>query len=139
MPELTIIIINWNTRKMLLDCIDSLCRNVPDDRFELMVVDNGSTDGSVEAVSRAYPAATVIANTVNEGFARANNRALRKMQGRYAVLLNSDTVIKEGSIQRLQSFMDTHPVAGMCGPQLLNADGTQQKSYGRFPRCPESS
>lgn len=136
MPDLSIIIVNWNTRAMLLDCIGSVYRNAPGGLFELIVVDNGSTDGSVEAVSRAYPGVILIANTVNEGFARANNRALGRMLGRYAVLLNSDTIIREGALERLRSFMDAHPDAGMCGPQLLNADNTRQKSHGRFPSVP---
>ncbi len=133
MPDLSLIIINWNTRQLLLDCIASIYRTVRQGTFELFVVDNGSTDGSVEAVSQHYPAVTVVANRRNEGFARANNRALRRMQGRYAVLLNSDTVLKEGALERLVAFMDANPKAGMCGPRLLNANGSRQTSFGVFP------
>ncbi len=118
---------------MLLDCIASLYQTVRNANFEIFVVDNASSDGSVEAIQQAFPSVAVIANRANEGFARANNRALRLMQGRYAVLLNSDTLMKDGALEKLLTFMDSRPDAGMCGPQLLNADGSDQTSYGRFP------
>jgi hypothetical protein len=101
--------------------------------FEIFVVDNNSTDGSVEAVAKAYPEVNVIANAANLGFARANNVALRRMSGRYAVLLNSDTILKESALDKMYDFMENHPRAGMCGPQLLNEDGTKQNSVGNFP------
>jgi hypothetical protein len=101
--------------------------------FELFVVDNNSTDGSVEAVAQAYPAVHLIANTANLGFARANNVALRNISGRHAVLLNSDTILKESALDKMYDFMEHHPQAGMCGPQLLNEDGSQQNSVGDFP------
>ncbi len=133
MPDLSIIIINWNTKQLLLDCIASLHITVCRASFEIFVVDNGSTDGSVEAVSRIFPEVQVIANTTNQGFAKANNIALKRMKGRYAVLLNSDTVLKDAALDTLFAFMETHPRAGMCGPQLLNEDGSNQTSVGRFP------
>lgn len=133
MTDISIIIINWNTRQMLLDCIASIYETVRKTSFELFVVDNGSTDGSVDAVERYFPSVKIIANKANEGFARANNHGLRIMHGRYAVLLNSDTLAREGSIERLISFMNLHSNVGICGPQLLNADGSRQTSYGCFP------
>jgi len=131
--DLSFIIINWNTRQLLLDCIDSVYRTVLKAKFQILVVDNGSSDGSVEAVRSAFPLVTVIANKKNEGFAKANNMALRQMQGRYAVLLNSDTVLKESAVETMLAFMDSNPGAGMCGPQLLNRDGSKQTSTGSFP------
>ena len=131
--KLSIIIINWNTKQLLLNCLASIYSTVGDIPFELFVVDNASTDDSVTAVSEAYPQATMIVNTSNLGFARANNMAIRKMRGEYAVLLNSDTVLKEAALDLLLEFMEQHPDAGMCGPQLLNADGTNQNSIGTFP------
>lgn len=133
MLDLSLIIINYNTKKILLACLESIQNTVRHSSYEIIVVDNGSSDKSVEAVHRAYPSVTVIANKTNEGFAIANNRALGIMRGRYAVLLNSDTVMMEGALDRLLAFMDSCPEAGMSGPQLLNADGTNQTSYGRFP------
>ncbi len=131
--DISIIIVNWNTRQLLLNCLASIHKTVRRVSFEIFVVDNGSTDGSVEAVSSAYPAVNMIENSSNLGFARANNRALKRMQGRYAVLLNSDTLLKETSLERMLGFMERHPEAGMCGPQLLNPDDSKQNSVGDFP------
>ena len=131
--DLSIIIVNWNTKKLLLNCISSIYRTVHQPAFEIFVVDNSSTDGSVDAVCRAYPQVNVIANTANLGFAKANNIALRKIAGRYAVLLNSDTILKESALDRMHDFMERHPRVGMCGPQLLNEDGSKQNSIGKFP------
>jgi GT2 family glycosyltransferase len=131
--DLSIIIVNWNTKQLLLDCIASIYRTVRQASFEVFVVDNGSTDGSSEAVAQTYPGVQVIANGRNLGFAGANNIALRRMSGRYAVLLNSDTVLKETALERMLQFMEDHPRAGICGPQLLNGDGTKQNSTDDFP------
>ncbi len=131
--DLSIIIINWNTRQMLLDCINSIYGTVKLASFEVFVVDNGSTDGSTDAVQHQFPGVHVIANGRNLGFAAANNLALRRMQGSYAVLLNSDTLLKKGALDRMLQFMQDHPEAGMCGPQLLFRDGSKQTSTGVFP------
>jgi GT2 family glycosyltransferase len=131
--DISIIIINWNTRQLLLDCIASIVQTVRSATFDILVVDNGSTDGSIEAVARQFPDVIVIANPRNEGFARANNQAIRMMRGRYAVLLNSDTLLKEGAIDTMFSFMESHPDAAMCGPQLLYGDGSRQASTGTYP------
>ncbi len=131
--DLSIIITNWNTRQLLLDCISSVYQTVRLASFEIYVVDNGSSDQSVEAVQQEYPAVRVIANDRNVGFAAANNLALRRVNGAYAVLLNSDTLLKEGALDRMLHFMESHPEAGMCGPQLLFRDGSKQTSTGVFP------
>lgn len=131
--DLTIIIVNWNTRRLLLDCLASIENSASTSSREVIVVDNASTDGSVQAVAHAFPDVQVIVNAENQGFARANNAALKRMRGRYAVLLNSDTVLKESTLEGLYDFMERHPDAGMCGLQLLNADGSKQKSTGVFP------
>lgn len=133
MPDLSIIITNWNTRQLLLDCIASVYATVRSTRFEIFVVDNGSTDHSVEAVAKSYPDVRIIANKANLGFAKANNLAIRRMGGRYAVFLNSDTVLKEGALEAMLRFMEAHPQAGICGPQLLFGDGMKQTSFGVFP------
>ena len=133
MPDISLIIINWNTRQLLLDCLDSVYKTIQKASFEVLVVDNGSADGSVEAVAHQYPVVQLMANGRNEGFAKANNAAIRRMQGRYAVLLNSDTLLKPGAIDGLFAFMETHPDVGMCGPQLLYGDGSKQTSTGVFP------
>ncbi len=133
MPDLSIIIVNWNTRDLLLDCLAAVAATCRDLSHEVLVVDNGSQDGSVAAVRRRFPAVTVIANQDNLGFARANNQALARMAGRYALLLNSDAILKPGAAARLLAFMEDNPrVAAACG-QLLNEDGSRQNSIATFP------
>jgi len=131
--DISIIIVNWNTRQLLLNCLASIFSTVQHVSFEVIVADNGSTDGSVEAVSSAYPMVNIIANSSNLGFAGANNQAMRRMAGKYAILLNSDTLFKEHALDRMFHFMEHHPEAGICGPQLLNTDGSKQNSVGDFP------
>ena len=133
MNDLSIIIINWNTKQLLLDCVASVYATVKNVSFEIQVVDNGSSDGSVAALAAAFPETIIIANNANAGFARANNQAIRRMQSKYAVLLNSDTILIKGAMEKMLTFMEAHPDAGMCGPQLLNEDGTKQKSVDDFP------
>jgi GT2 family glycosyltransferase len=131
--DVSVIIVNWNTRRRLLDCLASLYRTTKGLSFEVIVVDNASTDASVEAVTAAFPAARIIVNSVNAGFAKANNAALRQMQGRYALLLNSDTIVTDSAVAGLLAFMEQNPEAGVCGPQLLNSDGSLELSVGEFP------
>ena len=131
--DLSIIIVNWNTKQLLLDCIASIYGTIKRSSFEVIVVDNASSDGSAEAVSHAYPAVKVLKNSLNLGYSGANNMAMRQMRGRHAVILNSDTYLKESSLDDMADFMEHYPEAGICGPQLLNADGTLQNSAGNFP------
>jgi GT2 family glycosyltransferase len=97
------------------------------------VVDNASADDSVAAAQAQFPDVHVIANEQNVGFAAANNQAMAASAGRYVLLLNSDTVARPGSIERLVRFADAHPAAGVVGPQLLNADGSFQGSFADLP------
>jgi GT2 family glycosyltransferase len=131
--DVSIIIVNGNTKQLLLDCIASVYGTVKHFSFEITVVDNGSTDGSVEAVAHAYPDVKVIVYRSNFGFAEANNLAMKQIRGRYAVILKSDTRLNESAMDDLVDFMERHPEAGMCGPQLLNRDGSSQLSIGAFP------
>jgi hypothetical protein len=100
---------------------------------EIYVVDNNSTDGSQEAVKNGFPDVKLIENSTNTGFAHANNQALSVMQGRFAVLLNSDAVLQEDAIENLLNFMNNTPGAGIAGVQLLNEDGSRQNSIDNFP------
>jgi GT2 family glycosyltransferase len=117
--------VNWNTKELLKDCLNSIYREDMEIGNELIIVDNNSTDGSQEMVSAEFPMARLIKNNSNEGFARANNRGLREVQGRYVLLLNSDTIIPDtGIFGKWISFMDGHPEAGASGCKLIKADGS---------------
>ena len=116
-----------------MDCLNSIYETVKDIDVEIYVVDNNSTDGSQMAVKNGFPDVKLMENETNTGFGYANNQALRIMQGRFAVLLNSDAVLKENSIKRLLAFMTTTPRAGIAGVQLLNDDGSRQNSIDNFP------
>ena len=132
--DLSFIIVNWNTRGSLLNCLESVTRSLSENwTHEIFVVDNGSTDGSVEEVRRAYPNVVLLENPKNLGFARANNQALRLAQGRFFVLLNTDVRFAPGALNTLVDYIAEHPDAGMVGGQLLNRDGSRQNSFSTFP------
>lgn len=131
--DLSIIIINWNTRKLLLQTIASVYANSPEPyTLEIIVVDNNSADGSQAALAETYPAVTLIANSDNRGFGPANNQGLELAKGRYSLLLNSDTIVQPNSLKRIITFMEAHPQVGLCGIQVLNLDGTFQGSYADY-------
>jgi len=131
--DISIIVVSYNTKTLLLECLSSIFATVKELSFEVRLVDNNSTDGTLETVRERYPAVKIIANRENLGFAAANNQALRSMSGRYALLLNSDTVLTEGAVRALYDFMEAHPKAGMGCGQLLNQDGSKQNSIANFP------
>ena len=131
--DISIIIINWNTRDILHNCLASVYRTIGDIRHEIIVVDNASRDGSAAMLRDEYPQVRIIQNEENRGFGAANNQAMRVMAGRYALLLNSDTVLTESAVYELFSFMENHPNAAMACGQLLNADGSKQNSIAGFP------
>jgi N-acetylglucosaminyl-diphospho-decaprenol L-rhamnosyltransferase len=129
---LSIIIVNYKTHDLLLNCLRSVMETVGDLRVEVWVVDNASGDDSVAAVRAAFPAVHVIANEANLGFARANNQALMQASGSILVLLNPDTRLMPGVFAALQQAFDQDKKVGVVGAQLLNADGSIQPSCGRF-------
>ncbi len=131
--EISIVIVNWNTRQLLLNCIASIYEHMPDVSYEIWVVDNGSTDDSVAKVMSTYPDVHIIENKQNLGFAAANNKAFKQMNGRYCLLLNSDTVLTHGAVAQLHLFLEENSKAGMVCGQLLNEDGTRQNSFANFP------
>jgi GT2 family glycosyltransferase len=131
--DLSVVIVNWNTRDLLADCLRSLYANSPSGGIEIWIVDNASTDGSVEMAQSHFPMVRLIANAENIGFASANNLALRQCSGRYILLLNPDTEIKPGALESLIQFMDQNPRAGGAGPYLLNPDGSLQVSCYPLP------
>jgi GT2 family glycosyltransferase len=131
--DLSVIVVNWNTKDFLLQCLGSIYQFVKGLEKEVIVVDNGSIDGSLVAARERFPETMFIENQINLGFAEANNQALSLLKGKYILLLNPDTRMKEGNIESLLSFMDSHPEAGIVGAQLLNADGSKQNSIANFP------
>jgi N-acetylglucosaminyl-diphospho-decaprenol L-rhamnosyltransferase len=118
--DLSVIVVNWNTRELLSHCLESVYQTADGVDLEALVVDNASIDGSRE-------------NAQNVGFARANNQAMAISWGRYVLLLNSDTVVRPGALRAMCRFMDQHPEAGILGGKLLNPDGSFQASYMDFP------
>jgi GT2 family glycosyltransferase len=131
--DLSVIVVNWNTKDFLLQCLGLIYQFVKGLEKEVIVVDNGSIDGSLVAARERFPETMFIENQINLGFAEANNQALSLSKGKYILLLNPDTRMKEGNIESLLSFMDSHPEAGIVGAQLLNADGSKQNSIANFP------
>lgn len=131
--DLSIIIVNWNTPKLLTQCLESIYRAEPRMAFEIIVVDNGSTDDSVNLITELFPDVHLISNHRNLGFAKANNQGMAVAKGRYFLLLNSDTVVLPGALDELVYVADDHVEVGAIGPKLLNMDGTLQESWASFP------
>jgi GT2 family glycosyltransferase len=134
--DLSIIIVNWNVRDTLRECLLSVRRELrlASDRCEIHVVDNASSDGSVDMLRAEFPEVRLRANTENVGFARANNQALPQCTGRYLLALNPDTVVQEAAIDRMLAFMEQHPEVGVLGCRLVNSDFSFQRAAGgAFP------
>lgn len=131
--DLSIIVVNWNTREMLRDCLASVLASPGLPETELIVVDNASTDGSPDMIARDFPDAVLIRNTENRGFAAANNQAMAIARGRHVLLLNSDTLVHGDVIGRSVAWLEAHPDAGAMGCRVLNANGTVQLTCSRFP------
>ena len=131
--DITIIVVNWNTRELLRKCLESVEMTVRSLSHEIIVVDNASTDGSAAMLRERFPRVCLIENLENRGFGTANNQALQVMTGRYALLLNSDAVLTENAVSELFACMENHPEAAMACGQLLNADGSRQNSIAAFP------
>lgn len=132
--KLSIIVVSWNTRDILADCLESVYRHPPTDPFELVLVDNASSDGSAEMVKTRYPQVRLVESGSNLGFAQGNNLAVPMCVGEYILLLNPDTIVKPKALQALIDFLDTHPEAGAAGSMLLNPDGTLQPSCHPRPQ-----
>ena len=131
--DLIIIIASYNSLNFLRECLGSILENPPESNYEIIVVDNASSDGTVESVKKDYPGVTVISNDKNLGFAAANNRAIEKSDSKYILLLNSDCMVYKKSLDDLVDFMESRPDIGITGPKIVNSDGTIQLSCRRFP------
>ncbi len=133
MSAVAVLIVNWNTRALLRECLQSVVdASVP---VEVIVADNASQDGSTEMVTQDFPAVRLLALTENVGFVRGSNHAFAEADSAapYVLLLNPDAALCPGALQTLTDWMDAHPDAGACGPLLLNPDDTVQPSWTRFP------
>lgn len=133
MPEVSIIIVSWNTRTLLGECLESVSRGTAASNVEIIVVDNGSTDGSQDLVRQRFLHAHLITNVSNVGFARAVNQGAAASGGRYLLLLNSDAQLMPSTLPLLVDLAATHPRAAVVGPRVCHPDGSFQTSHARFP------
>ena len=136
-PTVTFLIASYNTAGLLYECLSSVYGRTQTS-FEVIVVDDASSDGSPAMVREKYPEARVIVNERNVGFVRTNNIGARQARGKYLLLLNSDTRLLNDAASILAGYLDGHPNAGACGGCLKNADGTAQISFGSFPSFPQA-
>ncbi|HLI62703.1 MAG TPA: glycosyltransferase family 2 protein [Terriglobales bacterium] len=130
--DLTIIIPNYNTRELLRNCLDSIYRYTEGIRFEIICVDGNSPDGSADMVAKEFPQVILVRKESNESYARSVNQGLQMARGRYACLLDSDTLLIENAFAPLVRFMDENPDVAVCGPKLLNPDGSVQHHIRSF-------
>src|SRR5208283_3241541 len=124
--DISIIIVSWNAKEILLECMKSLIDETDKLHVEIIVVDNASTDGSPEAIKESFPQVYLIQNKENLGFAKANNIGIRHSSGRYICLMNSDVKVLKGCFNKLLDFLDQHPTVGMVGPKEYWPDMTLQ-------------
>jgi GT2 family glycosyltransferase len=136
--KLSIVIICWNDWKVIENCLRSITECTHRIQYEVLVSDNGSTDGSVEKIRTQFPAVRVVENRANLGFAKGNNAGIAEAGGEYILILNPDTIIHEGSLDRWVEFADRHPEAGAFGCRVHNPDGSYQRSARPFPTISRS-
>ncbi|MBI5302402.1 MAG: glycosyltransferase family 2 protein [Chloroflexi bacterium] len=133
MVDLSIIIVSWNTRALLADCLASVEATAGDLALDVWVVDNASHDGSVAMLRAHFPQVNFVENRANIGFAAANNQAIPLTTSPFVLLLNSDTVVQPGALAEIVAFMRATPRAGIVGANIVNADGSPQRCFGKFP------
>jgi len=131
--KLSIVIICWNDWKVIENCLRSIFEGTHQIQYEVIVSDNGSTDGSVEKIRAQFPAVRVVENRANLGFAKGNNAGIGEARGEYVLILNPDTIMHDGSLDRWIAFAERHPEAGAFGCRVHNPDGTYQRSARPFP------
>jgi len=131
--DLSVIIVNWNTRELLSQCLSSLFLTAGDMRIEVIVIDNGSKDDSGRYVAQKFPQVHLIQNDSNRGFAAANNQGLIAATGRNILFLNSDTIVHKDALKAMMDVLDNTPEVGLCSCRLLNGDGSLQRNVRHFP------
>lgn len=129
---LSIVIAHWNARSLLENCLNSLLTNRPACPLEVIVVDNGSTDGSAQLVRQKFPAVVLVQNEVNQGYTVASNQGIKVSSFKYVLLLNSDTLVPQGALDHLVSYLETHRDVAIVGCRLRLANGSTQHSCFKF-------
>lgn len=137
--DVSILIVSYNTCKLTLDCLQSVYASETQYSYEVIVIDNDSKDDSVRQIEQCYPQARLIRNEENTGFAKANNQGIEIAQGRYVLLLNSDTVIQPDTLEIMLSFMDSRPDVGASGCKVILPDGSLDKACKRGFPTPSAS
>lgn len=132
-PDLSIVLVCWNNKAYLEPCLESLYHSELSSSFDVVVVDNGSTDGSQTMLTEKYPNILVIQNHHNVGLGKASNQGIEVTQGRYILLLNNDTLVNGPSFDAMVDYLDSNPQVGAVGGKLINPDGTVQSCYNNFP------
>jgi len=132
MPTLSIVIVSYNTRDLLDQCLKSIAEQTQVDH-EVIVVDNASTDGTPSFIAERHPKVTLVANSSNLGFSAANNQGLKLAAGRYRLLLNPDTVLGDKTLDRMVEYFDAHPRAGVVGAKMLGANGSLRRYETWYP------
>jgi len=130
---LSIIIVSWNVLKDLCNCLDSIKNNPPSCSYEVILIDNASTDNTVEIIKKKFTDIITIKNNVNRGFAATNNQGIKISKGELILFLNPDTITHPKSIDSLVDFLKENPEVGACAPLILNEDGSIQYSIRNFP------
>ncbi|MNN23643.1 N-acetylglucosaminyl-diphospho-decaprenol L-rhamnosyltransferase [compost metagenome] len=137
--DLSVLIVNYNTCRLTMDCLRSVVDSTTTYSYEIIVVDNASSDDSVETIAAEFPDVHLIANQENTGFARANNQAMAVARGRYVLLLNSDTIVQGDTFQTMISYMDEHKELGAAGCKVILPDGSLDKACRRGFPTPSAS
>jgi GT2 family glycosyltransferase len=132
-PTISVIIVSWNAKKYLEQCLQSILVDSEAYDAEIIVVDNASTDGSPELIRHNFPKVKLICNADNLGFAKANNIGINHSKGEYLFLINSDVVVYPNCISSMVDYMEKHPETGMLGPRILGTDGNVQRSCMGYP------
>jgi GT2 family glycosyltransferase len=136
-PDLSIVLVCWNNKDYLEPCLNSLYKDALKSSFDVVVVDNGSTDGSQEMLQKKFPEVKIIQNDHNAGLSRASNQGIMATQGKYVLLLNNDTLVNTPSLDAMVFFLDRQGDAGAVGGKLLNPDGSFQAAGSHFPSIHE--
>ncbi len=136
-PDMSIVLVCWNNKAYLDPCLKSLYEGNLKCSFDVIVVDNGSKDGSQQMLAEKYPDVKIIQNQSNVGLGKASNQGIVATNGRYVLLLNNDTIVDGPSLDMLVDFLNDHPEAGAVGGRLLNPDGSFQSGYASFSNLKE--